>query len=1009
MEYISSILDSGSILENTIGGVFSVLVIWLITIIFKPVIEIISSYFLVKELRRARTNIVKMPYNLGIYINPFSQKKLKNKVILLGEPGSGKTSFLKRQEINCNKNKKTTVYLHASDFEVSFEETICLSVLSIDKNSKQYEKTKNILSKLIKKGKITILLDSIENITSSRKKEILVNSISELFSLQSSKLIVSCRTENFELSYRHSFFWNNMEKNLEEVSIPKFDEIDIFDFIEQALESIDDKKEHTKELISFISKNEDIKKIISNPLLLNLFIIVYINNKNILELPTSIVEFYDKAIKAFIDPKRVPIDKALINGNDFLINDDRNYILNIIYHISYHYTNYIDRLKDEMYLKSVITDFFTQENLHIPTLEAIELLSSFIINTGIIYHENHDSENKLIYYHDSFREYLSAKYLVRKNKDVISIYQQSPEQWLNIIKFFGLVSKDKSQGLELLRHEIKENIENAILLIDSNNRKLLSLPEQKEFIYNLKNKIDSRLCIVNYKILGSISHTSDFIGNEVYSIIQEHFLKERERKDIMNIASGLVLASKLNTVELLYDKQCYEEIIKMGNSAIPGVRKLFALKYQEKDSTIKPLLALSKILVSINTVESVRVLLDIIFSDQHPHYIAPYISEIIFERKFERILNIVEQHYTISNYTSSHFEWVSTPFNKQISSLHSKTLIKTFELLTEKQNLFYPEDYSLKNKKNGQETNTKLDEFILFNPDIKIMIPLCMIHLWKDSRITYGVKRNLAITLHTRNSYDGGLIDRVEKELEYLKVSENWLYFFKKYIAENYKIDLLSRISRLDYSGSINEWNVFILEKEKYKFSTGWHYKYIKHIILLPTFLSIPIAFYLLIHIEHPFVIFSIIVVIFTILLSWVSYMRDPFNYENNKYITATLISTVIINSCYSWITIGFLGRIVLVIEAFNSILGKKSLDMEKILLNTIPVITWSLGLIFLSVLFLLKILLFDGVIILFVVIVLLFLFIVIIYSLFKSGKKKEYDSNQPLAGVLIPSANSGQ
>ncbi len=515
MEYILSILDSSSILENTIGGVFSVLVIWLITIIFKPMIEIISSHLLIKELRKTRANIVKIPYNLEIYINPFFQRKLKNKVILLGEPGSGKTSFLKRQEINNNKNKKTTIYLHASDFDVSFEETICSSVLSIDKNSKQYDKTKSILFKLIKKGKITILLDSIENITSSKRKELLINTLNELLSFQSSSFIVSCRTENFELSYRHNFFGNNTEENPEEIIIPKFDEIDIFDFVEQALEPIDDKKEHTKELISFVSKNEDIKKIISNPLLLNLFIIVYINNKNISELPTSIVEFYDKAIKAFIDPKRVPIDKGLINGNDFLINADRNYILNIIYHISYHYTDYIDTLKDEMYLKSIITDFFTQENLQAPTLEAIDLLASFIVNTGIIYHENHDRENKLIYYHDSFREYLSAKYLIRKNRNIIPIYQQNPEKWLNVIKFFGFVSKDKSQSIELLRHEVKENIENAILLIDSNNRKLLSSSEQKEFIRNLKKKIDGSAHLINYKTLGIISHIPSAIENSV--------------------------------------------------------------------------------------------------------------------------------------------------------------------------------------------------------------------------------------------------------------------------------------------------------------------------------------------------------------------------------------------------------------------------------------------------------------------------------------------------------------
>ncbi|AZP12369.1 NACHT domain-containing protein [Undibacterium parvum] len=361
----------------------------------------------------------------------------KNKrVVVLGGPGAGKTTFLKFLALAYSdknifsKTKLTTsqlpIYLHLP--LLAREGSGILESISSLLTQREGPYAIDFYTRLLLSGDCTLFLDSLDEVPQESRQSIIdkINAFSALY--QKCSIVLTCRTADYEPVFEN------------------FSEIELIRLTKDAIESIIKAwfgKDHERgsKLLSLLFNDETVSSLTETPLLLSLLCIQF---KNDLALPKKRTELYRRCVDALLRDWDSTRGFRRDTSYAQLSDDKKEKIFEAIAGKSC--SNSIEYEFSEAFVLNALSEEISR--FSIDSNEAKGILTEIESHHGIL---EKCSAESYEFSHGTMQEYFAARYFVAKRVEMNVLKKHYDEQeWHNIIMFMVSIMDDPSDLLNFL-------------------------------------------------------------------------------------------------------------------------------------------------------------------------------------------------------------------------------------------------------------------------------------------------------------------------------------------------------------------------------------------------------------------------------------------------------------------------------------------------------------------------------------------------------------------------------
>lgn len=372
-----------------------------------------------------------------------------NKLMVLGKPGAGKTTFLKYLAIECSKGDFLKNYVPIFITLKQFAETELenqtkpglldyisqwLADCGVIENQAKAEQ-------LLKAGRAFVLLDGLDEVR-EEDCDRTINQIRELSQkFTSSKFVITCRIAANEYTFT----------DFSEVEVADFKDEQIQKFAKCWFEikKLDD---YTKDFIQQLQNNPQIKELASNPLLLTLLCLEFEDSRN---FPTDRAELYKRATETLLrkwDDKRriyrqqvyhqlsVKRKEDLLSQIAFTTFNEKQYFFKQRI-VENHIADYIINLPDAP---------TETEKLH---LNSQAVLKSIEVQHGLLVER---ARGIYSFSHLTFQEYFTAEKIVNEQKLPELVEHITETRWKEVFVLVAGMLSNADELLKLMRQKIDE-------------------------------------------------------------------------------------------------------------------------------------------------------------------------------------------------------------------------------------------------------------------------------------------------------------------------------------------------------------------------------------------------------------------------------------------------------------------------------------------------------------------------------------------------------------------------
>ncbi|MEP0858325.1 NACHT domain-containing NTPase [Trichocoleus sp. DQ-U1] len=219
------------------------------------------------------------------------------KLMILGKPGAGKTTFLKYLAIQCNKSEfqadRVPIFVTLKDFAEAVNKPSLLEYINQQFAGCGVIETKVIasLQDVIERGRALILLDGLDEVREEDNKRVLkeIRDLSDQF--RDNHFVMTCRIAAREYTFQ----------KFTEVEVADFDSEQIATF---AINWFKNKAVKAETFIERLEENERINELAASPLLLTLLCLAFEESG---DFPANRSELYKEGLDALLkkwDAKR---------------------------------------------------------------------------------------------------------------------------------------------------------------------------------------------------------------------------------------------------------------------------------------------------------------------------------------------------------------------------------------------------------------------------------------------------------------------------------------------------------------------------------------------------------------------------------------------------------------------------------------------------------------------------------------------------------------------------------
>jgi predicted NACHT family NTPase len=419
------------------------------------------------------------------------------KVMCLGAPGSGKTTYLYYVAIQCNKGElqanRVPIFITLSEFTDTIKNQPELSLLNYIENLFHTEgiEQPQAIETIITQGRALILLDGLDEVPKDFSKLVL-SRIREFCKYRKNSIIITCRTNALDYDF----------------SVLKFTQVIVADFEQPQIEIFankwfvagakNDKQAGEARAKEFIEKlglpeHKRIRDLAVTPILLNLTCLIFKNNLG--EFPKNRSELYQRGINILLeewDAER-GIERDEVYGK--LDLEGRKALLTHVAKVSFEENRYFFKQEE---IEKYIADYLrTLPHAQIDSLQrdSRAVLKSIVVQHGLLMERAPEIYS---FSHLTFQEYFTAKWFGDR---------ADCQGWEGLVKYITekhwrevfLLTVEMCKGTDGLLQLMKERVD-TLISADKKLQEFLATVNQKSL--SIQSSFSSMAIRAFYFILG---------------------------------------------------------------------------------------------------------------------------------------------------------------------------------------------------------------------------------------------------------------------------------------------------------------------------------------------------------------------------------------------------------------------------------------------------------------------------------------------------------------------------
>ncbi|MEM8721668.1 MAG: NACHT domain-containing protein [Cyanobacteria bacterium P01_G01_bin.39] len=367
-------------------------------------------------------------------------------LMVLGAPGSGKSTFLRKVALAALKGRSEyrhaliPVFIELKRFNDSAIDII--KIIADEFANYGLTQSKEYVTAGLDLGKFLIILDGLDEVPTKNLASVIEQINNFVQQYQKNRFIISCR-----IALNQSFI------RFKEVVIADFNQQQIRDFISNWFSAPQDKQAQVAERCwELLQANENAQELAKTPLLLTFLCLVYERGQN---FPQNRSELYGKALRILLEEWAA---EKRIEQNE--IYQGLNRALEEILLAEIAYDNFV---KDKL--------FFTQENIiekiesfHSRNINAPEqlngkaVLNAIALQQGILVER---AANIYAFSHLTLQEYLTARHITDNDliADLVSNHV-TDQRWREVFLLVaGLMRGGADKLLQLMEQEARNYLQ----------------------------------------------------------------------------------------------------------------------------------------------------------------------------------------------------------------------------------------------------------------------------------------------------------------------------------------------------------------------------------------------------------------------------------------------------------------------------------------------------------------------------------------------------------------------
>lgn len=381
------------------------------------------------------------------------------KVMVLGKPGAGKTTFLKYLAIQCNagnfNRKLLPIFVTLKDFYHRQKNQNLIEYITevYAANHSGHSQFMMNLQKLMNCGRVMILLDGLDEVTDTSQERILkqIQEITESF--HQNQFVISCRMA------------------VQKDPFEKFIKIQVADLEYQQIITLASKWFHAnnqmvENFLNHLKENVNIQEFATNPLLLNLLCLVFEKTDN---FPTNYLELYQQGLEILLQEwdETKSIENDMFYRNISFMNKQK-LIDNIAFKLFQKGEFFVKKEKLVQYIFENLKNW-SQQPLFFVQKESEWILNSIETQHKVLVER---APGLYSFYHSNLQHYLTARAIVNSGA--------SPD----LLILVNSLTKPAWREVFLLASEMMPNSDELLILMKKQIDRLMASDEKLQQFLN---------------------------------------------------------------------------------------------------------------------------------------------------------------------------------------------------------------------------------------------------------------------------------------------------------------------------------------------------------------------------------------------------------------------------------------------------------------------------------------------------------------------------------------------